>query len=174
MLLAGLLLQIPLILLACPLDCDLVDCPPLDCASQGKLNDCDCCESCLRNVGEECGGTDGICGEGLRCDERGVCTGTFIYFLFMDFFLEDPVPFPCDSVQCDLSVPVCPEDSLLTIISPSHTECCPKAECVCDTLKCDNNKVECPEGMDNIVLRKGTNQPGMCCDFVQCKRSSKL
>ncbi|KAL7643163.1 UNVERIFIED_CONTAM: hypothetical protein RMT77_006453 [Armadillidium vulgare] len=56
--------------LQCP-PCDVTKCPTLGTCVQGITWDvCDCCETCAKTLGEECGGpwhAYGKCDSGLRC-----------------------------------------------------------------------------------------------------------
>ena len=63
-------------LLMCPRVCDVSKCAhsvSVGCEHGYVLDRCDCCKTCVREVGEECGGKFdgfGVCKNGLECQPR--------------------------------------------------------------------------------------------------------
>ncbi|CAD5231985.1 unnamed protein product [Bursaphelenchus xylophilus] len=146
----------------CDHDCSDTICPSLDCNQTSFVNDCDCCPQCLRFRNEKCGDGHGQCVNGLECVNLdrlpfGVC--------------QNKILTPrCDPELCDSSVPVCTEDSHLVLIPPSDNACCPKAQCECDYATCETLSNKCPNNTKRYLMRKGGNNPGMCCDQFECRQ----
>ena len=56
-------------------------CPPLKTCSETKLDECGCCQMCVRNLNETCGPGIGVCADPFICkhangaDKIGRCSG---------------------------------------------------------------------------------------------------
>ncbi|MCP9260814.1 Cysteine-rich motor neuron 1 protein [Dirofilaria immitis] len=80
-------------------------------------------------------------------------------------------PENCLKAKCDMVyLNKCPEDSRLIIPPPPPGECCaPPGECHCDIQKCYPLVPVCEKGLERVLIRKGINEPGHCCDIFECK-----
>ncbi|MFH4974983.1 hypothetical protein AB6A40_001692 [Gnathostoma spinigerum] len=81
-------------------------------------------------------------------------------------------PEKCLKAKCEMVyLQKCPEDSQRMIPLPPPGECCaPPAECHCDLQKCDPFIPICEEGMERVLIKEGTSEPGHCCDQFECRR----
>ncbi|KAE9553936.1 hypothetical protein FO519_002862 [Halicephalobus sp. NKZ332] len=147
----------------CPSECP-EKCPPLKACSETRLDDCGCCQICIRSLNETCGSGIGICADPFICkhangaDKVGRCSVRW--------------PEPCLKAKCDVVFqPKCPEDSRLQV-PKSDDECCPKKGiCVCDPDKCAFTN--CLPGFERVLVVKGTEKPGECCDEYECRAPPK-
>ncbi|KAK6109255.1 von Willebrand factor type C domain family protein [Brugia pahangi] len=81
-------------------------------------------------------------------------------------------PENCLKAKCDMVyLHKCPEDSRLVIPPPPPGECCaPPGECHCDIQKCYPLVPVCESGLERVLVKKGINEPGHCCDIFECKQ----
>jgi hypothetical protein len=138
----------------CPLTCSDVS----HCANSIP-DPCGCCMVCIRGINETCGRQYGNCQDGLHC-----------------IAMEDGVPrcqehsWPERCLKAKCPVLFCPEDSVPLSRPPPRNICCPtEAKCQCNFEKCHELVLQCEPGQDRFLLKKGTNQPGDCCDHFECR-----
>ncbi|CAD5224120.1 unnamed protein product [Bursaphelenchus okinawaensis] len=142
---------------SCVTNCDDVVCSSLRCTNT-FTNECDCCPKCVQAEGQECDEDTLSCGHGLECVNSD------------DIFQCQNESAECNPELCDVSVPVCIEDSHLVLEPPSDDKCCPEARCECDYAMCETLNKSCPQNTKKFLLRKGSNVPGMCCDQFECRQ----
>ncbi|XP_076808791.1 cysteine-rich motor neuron 1 protein-like [Clavelina lepadiformis] len=79
----------------------------------------------------------------------------------------------CEEVICDVQQsPHCPEDSVLIEgYTPTGT-CCPlPSRCECHPQRCSYNL--CPPNSERVLVRRGNDQPGTCCDLYSCQSQNE-
>lgn len=79
----------------------------------------------------------------------------------------------CVGITCPaLSVPSCPEGSVLTKSYTPPAGCCPTVppQCTCDLRAC--HKPRCPSGQKTAPLSQATGKPGDCCDVFECLKGN--
>jgi hypothetical protein len=151
----------------CPEKCSLNECPKISATCfKTKIDECGCCQICLRQLNETCGPSIGKCIEPLICKSSGnngigKCSIRW--------------PEPCLKAKCDVVFqPKCPTDSKLEIPKSLINECCPmKGTCICDPLKCFNSQGKCLPGYERILIKEGNGKPGQCCDEYECRQPAK-
>lgn len=64
--------------------------------------------------------------------------------------------------------PECPGDSELEEGYAPAGECCPlPSRCVCNPERCPEQL--CRPNFDRVLVKRGTNRPGSCCDVYECR-----
>ncbi|KJH53642.1 von Willebrand factor type C domain protein [Dictyocaulus viviparus] len=81
-------------------------------------------------------------------------------------------PERCLKAQCSVVFhPQCPADSRQVLLPPPHGECCGRpGTCQCDLQKCDAFVPICEKGMERVLVKEGSHQPGSCCDVIERSR----
>ncbi|XP_063684025.1 cysteine-rich motor neuron 1 protein-like isoform X2 [Bolinopsis microptera] len=147
-------------------ECDNSLCPDNGSCNVTTLDECGCCNVCVRGINEKCGGAYGkygVCQRGLECVEEAE------EIAFVGICKDNTGNPDCSKVSCPEITFECPWDSLY-IPSPdsnSSNSCCKiPGRCECDHTRCSD--VVCPAKYTKKLQSAAENMPGKCCDIFEC------
>ncbi|XP_029531192.1 cysteine-rich motor neuron 1 protein-like isoform X1 [Oncorhynchus nerka] len=112
-----------------------------------------------------------LTGQGCVCESQS-CHHHFTY-INRSQCQEAAEERKCVGITCPaLSMPSCPEGSVLTKSYTPPAGCCPTVppQCTCDLRTC--HKPQCPSGQKTVPLSQATGKPEDCCDVLECVKVS--
>lgn len=131
------------------------------------MDQCECCQICVRQVGETCGEPGIVCDSHLSCHQENDLDGLSR--------CKERMHDECLKAICPLVFHKgCPPDSQLITESPAPGNCCPPpGTCHCDQKKCVPSVPTCTKEERLVMIEKGSETPGKCCAVYECHRKEK-
>lgn len=147
--------------------CDKETCPEVSGCGKLKMDQCDCCQICVRQVNESCGEPGLVCDSHLSCDQDNDLDGSSR--------CKERMHDECLKAICPLVFHKgCPNDSQLITERPAPGNCCPPpGTCHCDQKKCVPFVPTCTKEERLVMVEKGSETPGKCCALYECQKKEK-
>ncbi|UMM35471.1 hypothetical protein L5515_008075 [Caenorhabditis briggsae] len=147
--------------------CDKDSCPDVSGCDLIKVDQCDCCKICVRQVGETCGEPGLVCDSHLSCHQDSDLDGSSR--------CKERMHDECLKANCPLYFHKgCPPDSQLITESSTPGNCCQKpGTCHCDQKKCVPSVPTCTKEERLVMVEKGSDTPGKCCAVYECQKKEK-
>ncbi|KAF1750980.1 hypothetical protein GCK72_017532 [Caenorhabditis remanei] len=147
--------------------CEKETCPEVSGCAKLKMDQCDCCQICVRQVNESCGEPGLVCDSHLSCDQENDLDGSSR--------CKERMHEECLKAICPVVFHRgCPSDSQLITERPAPGKCCPPpGTCHCDQKKCVPSVPTCTKEERLVMTEKGSETPGECCAKYECQKKEK-